>query len=68
MGEQKTPMDRGSISDEERAWMEFDVRNGRTIQRPGQPPSRSKFGRALDFFERLFGAGGRNGGASGFGR
>ena len=50
MPDQRTPLDKGAISDQDRAWMEFDARNGRPIHVP-ERPSRSRIGRILDFFD-----------------
>lgn len=50
MPDQRTPLDKAAISDLNRTWMEFDARSGRPIDaRTG--PSRSLFGRILDFFD-----------------
>jgi hypothetical protein len=53
----KHPADEGAVSEAQRAEWEMQRAADRPLQPANQPPSRSKFGRVLDFFERVVGAG-----------
>jgi hypothetical protein len=46
------PQDRPALSEEDRAWLELQARTGRPPDL-STPPSRSRFGRVLDFFDNL---------------
>lgn len=55
MSDQRTPLDKGAVSDDQRAQWAADIRAGR------EPwvdpiPSRRRFGRFLDVLERIVGA------------
>jgi hypothetical protein len=53
----KHPADDGAVSEAQRAEWEMLRAAGRPLQPANQPPSRSKFGRVLDFSESLVNAG-----------
>ena len=56
MTEKRGPLDEGAVSEQERAWMEYDAHVRRAVY-VAPRPERTRWGRVLGLLESIAGAG-----------